>query len=588
MKKDINVQGHSFVKSGVRITANGEFTLDDIPDDDLLDDMVEGPLDGLLSAERLVAPETGVWPDDDGSKDDCRDVRPMPVSPMNADSSTSIPASTPNAALVRPDLQYVWDPATGKWLDTDGTPVEIPTFFQGWSALRLLGVHGCRRIEDSVIAGLALGEPVLLIGAPGSAKTAMTERLATDLHMKFWAYDASKAMFEDIVGFPDPASLSRGEVSYVPTPLSLQGKHFVLIDEVSRAHPALQNKWLEIIRSRRVMGLDLPDLQTVFGAMNPAGLAGTVALDEALAGRFTFHITVPDINAMCDDDRRSVIEAGDVNPVDSDCPSSCIRWVVQAVRDATPEVVELHGWAITTYVDALCKYLAGKDWKLDGRRQGMMRRGLVAYVATRGIFKGRTIYPTELARVMRCGLDTLMPWSAMDRDLPRVIIDGAHQYALGVMGGNNRILPPSDVLAAAVMVLNGEGCSDADQLSLLVTRILQTMDRPKKPEDAVRAGAAMLTMVLDREALTRLPIESRQRLMVVLFEMLTLDADEVSDYMQEAKNVPVDLLETRLVEPVMRLSYNLTKRQNKRRSNNVEFEQTVALMSRFIVEGEAA
>jgi hypothetical protein len=558
---------------------DGEFSLDDIPEDQFTD--------GGLSFDDQCVPESDSWPADDGWVDDCRDVWPTPWSPLAAASADS-PAAPTSDSQVRPDLRYIWDALTDKWCDPIGIPLEIHTFFRGWSALRLLGVYGCRRIEDSVIAGLALGEPVLLIGAPGGAKTAMTERLASDMHMKFWAYDASKAMFEDIVGFPDPASLGRGEVSYVPTPLSLQGKQFVLIDEVSRAHPALQNKWLEIIRSRRVMGLDLPDLQTVFGAMNPAGLAGTVALDEALAGRFTFHITVPDINGMCDDDRRSVIEAGDVNPVDSDSPSSCLRWVVQAVRDASLEVVDAHGCNITTYVDALCKYLAGKDWKLDGRRQGMMRRGLVAYVATRGVFKGRIIYPTELGRVMRGGLDTLMPWSAMDREIPRVIMDGAHQYALGVMDGINRILPPSDVLTAANMVANGEGCADADQLSLLVTRVLQAMDRPKKPEDAVRAGAAMLRLVLDRRALTRLPVEARQRLMVVLSETLEVDADAVSDFIQEATNMPFNGLDGRFAEPVMRLSFNLKKRSKHRRGNNMEFEEMVALMSRYIVEGEAA
>jgi hypothetical protein len=76
--------------------------------------------------------------------------------------------------------------------------------------------------------------------------------------------------------------------------------------------------------------------------------------------------------------------------------------------------------------------------------------------------------------------------------------------------------------------------------------------------------------------------------MVVLSEALALDADEVSDYIQEAVKVPVDLLESRFIEPVMRLSYNLNKRSKNRRGNNMEFEQMVTLMSRFIIEGEAA
>jgi hypothetical protein len=47
-------------------------------------------------------------------------------------------------------------------------------------------------------------------------------------------------------------------------------------------------------------------------------------------------------------------------------------------------------------------------------------------------------------------------------------------------------------------------------------------------------------------------------------------------------------LESRFIEPVMRLSYNLNKRSKNRRGNNMEFEQMVTLMSRFIIEGEAA
>jgi MoxR-like ATPase len=65
-------------------------------------------------------------------------------------------------------------------------------------------------------------------------------------------YDASKALFEDMIGFPDPSSIASGEIKYVPTKLSLWDKEFILVDEISRARAEMQNKWLEVIRGRNL------------------------------------------------------------------------------------------------------------------------------------------------------------------------------------------------------------------------------------------------------------------------------------------------------------------------------------------------
>jgi len=490
---------------------------------------------------------------------------------------------------VQPDDRFVFDPEIDGWRDIDGNQVDIPTFFAGRSALSLLGVHGCQGIEDAIIAGLALGEPVLLIGSPGSAKTAMTERIAADMRLNFWAYDASKAMFEDIVGFPDPASLGRGEVRYVPTPLSLIGKQFILIDEVSRAHPALQNKWLEIIRSRRVMGLDLPALRTVFGAMNPAGLAGTVALDEALAGRFMFHISVPEIGEMSQDDRHAVILAADAKPLDPLDKSSRLRWAVRAVADGLPDVTERYGQKVVRYIDALATYFAGKDWKLDGRRQGMIWRGLVAYVAVREVFTGRDLDAKDLGGVIRQGLDTLLPFRAMGRDLPRVTIDGAHQYALAAMAGNARPLPPSDLLAAATQLVAGDVVADDDNLSLLVSRTLQAFDHPSGSDDGIRAGAAMIVMATSADAVRRLPLEARQRLIVAFSDTLELEPGDVQEFIDETVKQKSDELAPEWFNVVQRVSYNLTKRSNSGRfTAGADFADLASSMARLVYEGGVA
>lgn len=165
--------------------------------------------------------------------------------------------------------------------------------------LRGIGLHGYEPIEDAFLAGLVLKEPVLLIGSIGTAKTLLAERIALALGLKFHAYDASKAMFEDILGFPDPkVLLEEHKVCYVPSDITIWDKELIFVDELSRALPHMQNKWLEIIHSRQFMGILLDRVQYVVAAMNPPNMLGTGPLDHALAGRFAFIIQVPSIHEM--------------------------------------------------------------------------------------------------------------------------------------------------------------------------------------------------------------------------------------------------------------------------------------------------
>lgn len=75
-----------------------------------------------------------------------------------------------------------------------------------------MGFFGLDRLESSLLAALVTGDPCLFVGSHGAAKTALARALARTLDLEFWAYDASKSLFEDIVGSPNPASLQRGEI----------------------------------------------------------------------------------------------------------------------------------------------------------------------------------------------------------------------------------------------------------------------------------------------------------------------------------------------------------------------------------------
>lgn len=83
--------------------------------------------------------------------------------------------------------------------------------------LACLGLHGTASIATPILASLVTGDPCLLVGARGTAKTALAEALAEALGLRFRAYDASKALFEDIIGFPNPRDLGRGRIGYVAT-----------------------------------------------------------------------------------------------------------------------------------------------------------------------------------------------------------------------------------------------------------------------------------------------------------------------------------------------------------------------------------
>jgi len=152
--------------------------------------------------------------------------------------------------------------------------------------LEQLGIYGWKEHDENlVMASLLTGDPLLLIGNHGCAKTHVANKVAEALGKRSLVYDASKAMFEDVLGYPNVEKLKEGVVEYVPSPVTVWDKELILIDELNRAIPELQSKWLEVIRSRKIMGFST-QVKWVWAAMNPMSYSATQALDEALVGRF--------------------------------------------------------------------------------------------------------------------------------------------------------------------------------------------------------------------------------------------------------------------------------------------------------------
>jgi MoxR-like ATPase len=271
--------------------------------------------------------------------------------------------------------------------------------------LASLGLFGLEAVEVPVLCALVTGDPLLLVGSHGAAKTALARALARLLGLRFQAYDASKALFEDLVGFPDPASLASGLIRYVPTPLSIWDREFVLLDELSRAAPSMQNKWLEVVRSRTVMGAPLPALRHVFAAMNPPDYLGAGPLDAALVGRFAWVVRVPEVASMGEDDQLRVVRA--LSDDDSPLLGGLLRGgaaadlvraeeragaeplrerllsLLEAARVLVPLLLEEHGAALAGWAQKVALALRPAGLVLDGRRLGMLHRNAAAALAVR-------------------------------------------------------------------------------------------------------------------------------------------------------------------------------------------------------------
>ena len=281
--------------------------------------------------------------------------------------------------------------------------------------LEQLGIHGWSLEDENLaMASLLTGDPLLMVGTHGSAKTHAAGKIAQAMDWRFMAYDASKALFEDVLGFPNVESLKNGRVEYVPSAVTVWDKQFVLIDEINRAVPELQAKWLEIIRSRKIMGFET-EVKWVWSAMNPMGRQynGTQQMDAALIGRYAIFLYPPEALDMDEQDRIKVlrhINGDDAPSMGEWCPQSQTKTVSKADTDATGQQIreilikagslfqslEKDFRSLGEFLSRLAVLVMKEtdgSVKLDGRRLGFIYRNLLA---------NRAI---ELARNAICGED---------------------------------------------------------------------------------------------------------------------------------------------------------------------------------------
>lgn len=142
--------------------------------------------------------------------------------------------------------------------------------------------------------------PVLLMGAPGTAKTAMIEALAAQRGAFLEVVIASAQDPTTILGIPMPTEDRKYTESTIPgwarriNEADAAGKPTILfLDELTSVPPSVAAPLLGIVQSRRSDGWTLPAETRIVAAANPPDLAvGGWALEPAMANRWV-HIDWP-------------------------------------------------------------------------------------------------------------------------------------------------------------------------------------------------------------------------------------------------------------------------------------------------------
>jgi hypothetical protein len=282
--------------------------------------------------------------------------------------------------------------------------------------LERLGVIGWGAYERAIEAFLLLGGSMLMVGSHGEGKSMLAKKLGVALGVSMATYDASKSVWEDIIGFPDPARLMNLElrkdcigIPRIETPTSIWGKRLLLVDEINRATPEIQSKWLEVILNQTMMG-EPTGCKWIISAMNP-GYAGTNPLDLALASRYMFFLNAPmgikmdkpliskvlelenpeetpaimtwktaDYESMEVSDEYEAVSIETISQFNE--ASLVLRSMLGLAANYLPEIQDHWNQSVDEYIITVTKsILSETGMPTDLRRLRMMKNALIAFIA---------------------------------------------------------------------------------------------------------------------------------------------------------------------------------------------------------------
>lgn len=260
--------------------------------------------------------------------------------------------------------------------------------------LRDLGIVGWDHQEPAILAALATKTPLVLIGAHGTAKSLLLQRLAEALDLNFRHYNASILNFDDLIGFPIP----KGDyIEYLRTPLDAWDAEAIFIDEISRCRVDMQNRLFPLIHERKLQGKSLEKLQYCWSAMNPStnDYIGTSSLDVAFADRYHWLVHVP--TKMNVEDECAIISG--ISPK-RDAGESLHR-IIASIRGQIQTIHVAFGHTLPAFLQSLRSILENAGFPFSLRRAHIIYQNTLSLLAT-----GRF---TEISQAVHIALQYSLP-----------------------------------------------------------------------------------------------------------------------------------------------------------------------------------
>jgi len=364
--------------------------------------------------------------------------------------------------------------------------------------LAALGAYGFEAQEPVILAALASGDPILLIGRSGTGKTFLLNSISEALGLEHRHYNASLISFDDLVGFPYPDE-AKASVRFLETPATVWGAESVLIDEISRCKPEHQNRLFSLVHERKIQGLALTRLRYRWAAMNPCSsdqsggeeYLGAEPLDPALADRFAIVLEVGDWDALSDGDRRRVanpVGEGTVSNDGGQLKAALAEWqrAFAAHLDHCPP-------SIVDYVCAATTALGDGGIRLSPRRTRLITRTLLAATIVKGIAPDALGTPAGEA-LFRTVLGASLPQRAWGAAPDAEKVAAAHRLAWDatMLQGRDQWLHHFHLQRAldrkAQLLL--EACPDPDTGTLAVEQLLANEPKERAAAFALAAYPA--------------------------------------------------------------------------------------------------
>lgn len=295
--------------------------------------------------------------------------------------------------------------------------------------LKELGVYGYAPVEPIILAALASGDPLLLVGKAGTGKTFLLNSLSEALGLVHRHYNASLIAFDDLVGFPWPDEKTGG-IRYIETPATVWQAESVLVDEINRCKPEHQNRLFSLIQERRIQGLKLEKLRYRWAAMNPPGLdqdgdsySGCEPLDSALADRFAFIVHVADWSELGEEDQKLIADPRGEGLISKDrCGLAAF---VEKAKARLAEKTKNPSQIVLDYSRAVASTLGQAGIRISPRRVRQIARNLLSLECVSNL-------PRE--QLFRLGLNWSLPQRTGLERIDDAVIAGAHRAAWDSVG----------------------------------------------------------------------------------------------------------------------------------------------------------